>query len=75
MMFLKLIKVKEGDIIVTHMTDPDWVPVMKKAAGIITDRGGRTCHAAIVSRELGIPAIVGTENATKIIKNGQKITH
>ncbi len=67
-------KVKAGDIVVTHMTDPDWVPVMKKAAGIVTDLGGRTCHAAIVSRELGTPAIVGTNNATKKIKNGEKIT-
>ena len=66
--------VRKGDIIVTEMTDPDWVPVMKRAAGIITDRGGRTCHAAIVSRELGIPAIVGTKNGTSAIKNGQTIT-
>lgn len=67
-------KVCDGDIIVTPMTDPDWVPVMKRAAGIVTDRGGRTCHAAIVSRELGIPAIVGTKNGTKAIKNGDLIT-
>ncbi len=67
-------KVKAGDIIVTQMTDPDWVPVMKKAAGIVTDLGGRTCHAAIVSRELGTAAIVGTNDATKKIKNGQEIT-
>lgn len=67
-------QVRQGDIIVTSMTDPDWVPVMKRAAGIITDRGGRTCHAAIVSRELGIPAIVGTDNATKKIKTGQPLT-
>jgi pyruvate,water dikinase len=67
-------RVQAGDIIVTEMTDPDWVPVMKRAAGIITDRGGRTCHAAIVSRELGIPAIVGTKDATKKIKNGDIIT-
>ncbi len=66
--------VKEGDIIITHMTDPDWVPAMKKAAGIITDRGGRTCHAAIVSRELGIPSIVGTQDGTERIKNMQAIT-
>ena len=64
----------EGDILVTTMTDPDWVPIMKKAAGIVTNRGGRTCHAAIVSRELGIPAIVGTENGTELIKEGQAIT-
>jgi pyruvate,water dikinase len=67
-------QVKNGDIIVTEMTDPDWVPVMKRAAGIITDKGGRTCHAAIVSRELGIPAIVGSKDGTKKIKNGEIIT-
>lgn len=67
-------KVQRGDIIVTTMTDPDWVPVMKRAAGIVTDLGGRTCHAAIVSRELGRPAIVGTKNATTRVKNGQQIT-
>lgn len=67
-------QVQTGDIIVTEMTDPDWVPAMKKAAGIITDRGGRTCHAAIVSRELGIPAIVGTSNGTEMLKNGDYIT-
>lgn len=63
-----------GAILVTGMTDPDWVPIMKQAAGIITDFGGRTSHAAIVSRELGIPAIVGTGEATQVINNGQKIT-
>jgi pyruvate,water dikinase len=67
-------KIKDGDIIVTEMTDPDWVPAMKRAAGIITDSGGRTCHAAIVSRELGIPAIVGTNNGTTAIKNGEMVT-
>jgi len=56
------------------MTDPDWVPIMKRAAGIITDHGGRTCHAAIVSRELGIPAIVGTDKGTALLKTGQEIT-
>jgi pyruvate,water dikinase len=61
-------------ILVTEMTDPDWVPIMKRARGIVTDHGGRTCHAAIVSRELGIPAIVGTGKATEILKNGQAIT-
>jgi pyruvate,water dikinase len=66
--------IQKGDIIVTTMTDPDWVPVMKKAAGIITDLGGRTCHAAIVSRELNTPAIVGTKNATKTIKDGEIVT-
>lgn len=65
---------KKGDILITDMTDPDWVPVMKIASAIVTNRGGRTCHAAIVSRELGIPCVVGTNNATKAIKNGQKIT-
>lgn len=67
-------KVRKGDVIVTTMTDPDWVPVMKKAAGIITQSGGRTCHAAIVSRELGIPAIVGAQDALKKIKQGKQIT-
>ncbi len=67
-------KFETGDILVTGMTDPDWVPIMKKAAAIITDRGGRTCHAAIVSRELGIPAVIGTHTATEILKNGQSVT-
>lgn len=66
--------VKPGEILVTDMTDPDWVPVMKRTAGIITNRGGRTCHAAIVSRELGLPALVGTHDATECIKQGQVIT-
>ena len=66
--------VKPGDILVTDMTDPDWEPVMKRAAAIVTNRGGRTCHAAIIARELGIPAIVGCENATSILKEGQSIT-
>lgn len=65
---------QEGEILVTDMTDPDWVPIMKKAAAIVTNRGGRTCHAAIVSRELGLPAIVGTTNGTETIKDGDKIT-
>jgi pyruvate,water dikinase len=65
---------KDDAILVTEMTDPDWVPIMKRARGIVTDHGGRTCHAAIVSRELGIPAIVGTGKATEILKNGQEIT-
>jgi pyruvate,water dikinase len=64
----------DGDILVTTMTDPDWVPIMKKSAAIITNRGGRTCHAAIVSRELGIPCVVGTDNATEVIGEGQDIT-
>lgn len=67
-------QVQKGDIIVTEMTDPDWVPAMKRAAGIVTSRGGRTCHAAIVSRELNIPAIVGTGNAPEAIADGQVIT-
>lgn len=65
---------EEDSILVTEMTDPDWVPIMKKAKGIVTDHGGRTCHAAIVSRELGIPAIVGTGDATETLKTGQEIT-
>ena len=67
-------QVQEGDILVTDMTDPDWEPVMKLAAAIITNRGGRTCHAAIIARELGVPAIVGTGNATEKIKDNQPIT-
>lgn len=67
-------KLKEGDILVTDMTDPNWEPIMKKASAIITNRGGRTCHAAIIAREMGIPAIVGTHTATKKIKNQQLIT-
>ena len=63
-----------GDILVTDKTDPDWEPVMKKASGIITNRGGRTCHAAIVSRELGVPAIVGTGNATEVLRDCQMVT-
>lgn len=65
---------KEGSILVTEMTDPDWVPIMKKAVGIITDHGGRTCHAAIVSRELGIPAVVGTSTSTEILDDDQEVT-
>jgi pyruvate, water dikinase len=63
-----------GTILVTQMTDPDWVPIMKQAKGIVTDYGGRTCHAAIVSRELGVPAIVGTSNATEVLESGREIT-
>lgn len=65
---------QEGAVLVTEMTDPDWVPVMKRAAGIVTDQGGRTCHAAIVSRELGVPAIVGTGKGTEVLADGQEIT-
>ena len=65
---------QEGEVLVTDKTDPDWQPIMKKAAGIITNRGGRTCHAAIVSRELGVPAIVGTEHGTEDLKDGQMVT-
>ncbi len=67
-------EVKPNDILVTDMTDPDWEPIMKTAAGIVTNRGGRTCHAAIVSRELGIPAIVGTGDAMSTIEDGQEVT-
>lgn len=65
---------RDGSILVAEMTDPDWVPIMKRAAGIVTDHGGATSHAAIVSRELGVPAIVGTGTATKVIENGREIT-
>ncbi|HEY9877599.1 MAG TPA: phosphoenolpyruvate synthase, partial [Leptolyngbyaceae cyanobacterium] len=67
-------QVQDGSILVTEMTDPDWVPVMKRVAGIVTDYGGRTCHAAIVSRELGIPAIVGTGHGTLDLKDGRSVT-
>ena len=65
---------QEGEVLVTDKTDPDWEPIMRKAAAIVTNRGGRTCHAAIVSRELGVPAIVGTQQATEILRNGQVVT-
>lgn len=65
---------KKGEVLVTVLTDPDWEPIMKQAAAIVTDKGGRTSHAAIVSRELGIPCVVGCENATSVIKNGMEIT-
>jgi len=67
-------KFKKGEILLTDMTDPDWVPAMKIASAIITDSGGRTCHAAIVSRELGVPCVVGTGNATRILKSGDYVT-
>lgn len=66
--------VEEGDILVTEMTNPDMVPAMRKAAGVVTDEGGRTCHAAIVSRELQIPCIVGAKNATNVLKTGMQVT-
>lgn len=65
---------QNGEILITEITDPDWEPIMKIASAIVTDKGGRTSHAAIVSRELGIPCVVGTGNATKVLKNGEKIT-
>ncbi|MCL2458459.1 MAG: phosphoenolpyruvate synthase [Desulfobulbus sp.] len=65
---------KAGEVLVTDMTDPDWEPIMKTAGAIVTNRGGRTCHAAIISRELGIPCVIGTENGTKAIQNGQQAT-
>ncbi len=67
-------KVKEGDVLVTTMTNPDMVPAMKRASAIVTDEGGRTCHAAIVGRELGIPTVVGTKEATKVLKDGMLVT-
>ncbi len=67
-------KVESGDVLVTDMTDPDWEPIMKRAAAIVTNRGGRTCHAAIIARELGIPAVVGTRDATDAIKDGTEVT-
>jgi pyruvate,water dikinase len=70
----ELSKFKDGSILVTEMTDPDWGPIFKKTKGIITDLGGRTCHAAIVGRELAIPAVVGTGEATKILRDGQEVT-
>lgn len=67
-------RVQAGDVLVSDMTDPDWEPVMKRAAAIVTNRGGRTCHAAIIARELGIPAVVGCGNATELIKDGADVT-
>ncbi|MDH5203147.1 MAG: phosphoenolpyruvate synthase, partial [Nitrospirota bacterium] len=67
-------KLEKGKVLVTEMTTPDWVPAMKKASAIVTNLGGKTCHAAIVSRELGVPCIVGTKNATEVIKDGQMVT-
>ena len=67
-------KVQPGDVLVTDMTDPNWEPVMKRASAIVTNRGGRTCHAAIIARELGIPAVVGCGNATDLLRAGQEVT-
>ncbi len=64
----------EGEVLVTHMTAPDWVPLMRRAAAIVTDSGGMTCHAAIVSRELGIPCVVGTAEATRVLRDGELVT-
>ena len=70
----KIDQFRTGEVLVTHRTDPDWEPIMKKASAIVTNSGGKTCHAAIIAREMGIPAIVGTNNATEVLKNGQEIT-
>jgi pyruvate,water dikinase len=70
----QMIRVQPGDVLVTDMTDPDWEPVMKRAAAIVTNRGGRTCHAAIIARELGIPAVVGCGEATALIADGRSVT-
>src|SRR5207247_8015532 len=67
-------RVREGDVLVTDMTDPDWEPIMKRASAIVTNRGGRTCHAAIIARELGIPAVVGCGDATTKLKDGGQVT-
>ncbi|WP_372381684.1 phosphoenolpyruvate synthase [Xanthomonas sp. NCPPB 1068] len=67
-------RVQAGDVLIADMTDPDWEPVMKRASAIVTNRGGRTCHAAIIARELGVPAVVGSGNATEIISDGQLVT-
>jgi pyruvate,water dikinase len=70
----EMAKFKLGDVLVTSMTDPDWEPIMKIASAIVTNKGGRTCHAAIIARELGIPCVIGTENGDEVIKTGQEIT-
>ena len=67
-------KIEQGDVLVTDMTDPDWEPIMKRASAIVTNRGGRTCHAAIIAREMGIPAVVGCGDATQIIQHGAEVT-
>src|SRR3546814_10614446 len=66
-------KFKDGAILITRMTDPDWMPLMRRASAIVTDHGGRTSHASIISRELGLPAITGTGNATQVLSQGQAI--
>jgi pyruvate,water dikinase len=70
----EMAKVEPGDVLITDMTDPDWEPVMKRASAIVTNRGGRTCHAAIIARELGIPAVVGCNDATETLREGQEVT-
>ncbi|MET0027959.1 MAG: phosphoenolpyruvate synthase [Candidatus Thiodiazotropha sp.] len=70
----EMAKVEAGDVLITDMTDPDWEPVMKRASAIVTNRGGRTCHAAIIARELGIPAVVGCHDATETLQDGQQVT-
>ncbi|MCU7937019.1 MAG: phosphoenolpyruvate synthase [Candidatus Thiodiazotropha sp. (ex Dulcina madagascariensis)] len=70
----EMAKVAAGDVLITDMTDPDWEPVMKRASAIVTNRGGRTCHAAIIARELGIPAVVGCHDATETLQDGQQVT-
>jgi len=70
----EMARVESGDVLVADMTDPDWEPVMKRASAIVTNRGGRTCHAAIIARELGIPAVVGCGDATRVIREGQPVT-
>lgn len=67
-------QVQAGDVLVADMTDPNWEPVMKRAAAIVTNRGGRTCHAAIIARELGIPAVVGCGQASELLKDGMLVT-
>ena len=70
----EIARVEDGDVLVTDMTDPNWEPVMKRASAIVTNRGGRTCHAAIIARELGVPAVVGCEDATRVLKDGDEVT-
>ena len=70
----EIARVRDGDVLVTDMTDPNWEPVMKRASAIVTNRGGRTCHAAIIARELGVPAVVGCEDGTRVLKDGDEVT-